>query len=157
MWKCPLCNKQNKDFDHLDEVLECEKCGLPKNLTTQDIKNRTPKVIEAERKLRELESENAEKINSNISINKTEVRVKKISETKCTCKACGNIWFYGMKDTFANVFDNLSTSVKGLEDTLMCPCCGGGGPSRKTIDFDKCPKCGSRAIEKENVIHEVAY
>lgn len=76
---------------------------------------------------------------------------KKISETKCTCNSCQHVWFYGMRDLASNV----GSACSNLGDTCFtCPCCGGGS-KLKVIDYNKCPKCGSRNFKKETIIHEV--
>jgi len=80
--------------------------------------------------------------------------IKKIRETKCICKSCGNIWFYGKEDVSkskANAVGNLGKA---------CMCCSGCWPAllipeHKVIDFNKCPKCGSRAVEKKIIVHNV--
>jgi len=79
---------------------------------------------------------------------------KKIKETKNTCKACGNVWFYGKKEETENVAASLQNAGKALT------CCSGCLPAlfipdKEVIDLNKCPKCGSKAIVKEEVIHEV--
>ena len=80
---------------------------------------------------------------------------KRVKETKCTCSACGNIWYYGMTD----VVQNLSDASSDCGKSMMC--CTGCLPAvfipdRKPVDLNKCPKCGSRAIKREEVIHEVS-
>jgi len=79
---------------------------------------------------------------------------KIIQETKCTCSACGNIWYYGKQEKSEQTANALSNLGKGMM------CCGGCLPAalipdKKNIDLNKCPKCGSRAIKKEVVDHEV--
>jgi uncharacterized OB-fold protein len=89
---------------------------------------------------------------------------KKISETKATCKSCGNVYFYGKTEaldncaaSFSNAGDDMGEVSKGAL------CCTGCWPAvfipeskrRKVIDYGKCPKCGSRAVTKEKVIHEI--
>ena len=79
---------------------------------------------------------------------------KKIKETKCTCKACDNIWFYGKQE----VLENTGSTLENIGKSMMC--CSGCAPAalipdKKVVDLDKCPKCGSKAIIKEEVIHEV--
>jgi len=48
--------------------------------------------------------------------------------------------------------------MQNLGKSMMC--CGGCLPAvlipdKKVIDLNKCPKCGSKVIKKEEVIHEV--
>lgn len=79
---------------------------------------------------------------------------KEISETKCTCQSCGNIWYYGKTDQF----ENLGNNMQNLGKSMMC--CSGCSPAalipnKQVIDFDKCPKCGSRAVKKEKIVHGV--
>lgn len=79
---------------------------------------------------------------------------KKIKETMCTCKSCGNIWHYGKQEAFQNAGNVLSNAGKSAS------CCTGCLPAalikdKKVIDFNKCSRCGSRAITKEIVTHEV--
>jgi len=79
---------------------------------------------------------------------------KKIREIKSTCKACGNTWYYGKEE----IKEQQQAKMESAGKSLMC--CGGCLPallipSKKVIDLDKCPKCGSRAIDKEEVVHEV--
>jgi predicted RNA-binding Zn-ribbon protein involved in translation (DUF1610 family) len=79
---------------------------------------------------------------------------KKIAETKNTCTACGNIWFYGKQE----VTEAKTAALGNLSKSMMC--CGGCLPALlikdKTVpDLNKCPKCGSRAITREEVVHEV--
>lgn len=80
--------------------------------------------------------------------------MKKISETKCTCESCGNIWHYGKTEQM----ENLGNAMQQAGKSMMC--CTGCSPAvlipnKQVKDFNKCPKCGSRAIKKENVVHEV--
>jgi predicted nucleic-acid-binding Zn-ribbon protein len=79
---------------------------------------------------------------------------KQIKETKCTCQACGNTWFYGKEDVRENKMNTMSNAGKGLA------CCGGCLPAllvpdKKVIDLGKCPKCNSKAIKKETVIYDI--
>jgi predicted nucleic-acid-binding Zn-ribbon protein len=77
-----------------------------------------------------------------------------IREIKCTCHACGNVWFYGKQEIAANKL----AATHNLGKSMMC--CGGCAPAvlipeKRTINLDKCPKCGSAAVVKETVIHHV--
>jgi len=80
--------------------------------------------------------------------------LKEISETKCTCSACGNVWYYGKQEDL----ENRANAMSNLGKSMMC--CGGCLPAllipdKKLVDLSKCPKCGSKAITKEEIIHRV--
>lgn len=82
------------------------------------------------------------------------MKPKIIQETKNTCQACGNIWFYGKQE----VSEVNAAKMQNAGKAMMC--CGGClpaavVPNKKVTDLNKCPKCGSRAITKEVVSHEV--
>ena len=79
---------------------------------------------------------------------------KVISETKCTCAACGNVWYYGKQEAS----DIKAAKMQNAGKAMMC--CSGCLPAilipdKKVVDVDKCPKCGSKAVKKEIVTHEV--
>jgi predicted nucleic-acid-binding Zn-ribbon protein len=76
---------------------------------------------------------------------KQDTKVGIVSETKVTCQACGHIWHYSNRDTLNKVSDALMdlNSVKIF------------GQDSNSSDFDKCPKCGSRAIRQEKVEYKV--
>lgn len=89
---------------------------------------------------------------------------KKIKETKSTCKACGHIWYYGKDEVTSNFGDkmqNLGSEMSNAGKDVMC--CTGCLPAlfipekkiKQVQDLDKCPKCGSKAVTKEQVVHEV--
>ena len=81
---------------------------------------------------------------------------KDIWERKCTCKSCGNIWFYGKKEVMEQHHAEVFNSAKneGCAGTMGClPVLV--IPNKEVIDLDKCPKCGSKDIIKEVVHHEV--
>ena len=89
---------------------------------------------------------------------------RKIKETRCSCSACGNIWYYGKEDLEKNIADqreNKSIKLDNLGTDLMC--CGGCWPAlfmpkratKELKDLNKCPKCNSSAVKKEEVVHEV--
>ncbi|MFA5792205.1 MAG: hypothetical protein WC884_04215 [Candidatus Paceibacterota bacterium] len=80
--------------------------------------------------------------------------IKEISETKCTCISCSNVWFYGKQDEQEQNLNKMATVGKGL---LACSCCLPALliPDKKIVDLAKCPKCGSKAVKKENVVHHV--
>lgn len=79
---------------------------------------------------------------------------KRLNETRVTCLSCGNVWHYGKTE----VLENMSGAFSNLGKSMMC--CSGCTPSllipdKKVTDLNKCPKCGSRAIKKEVVTHEL--
>jgi hypothetical protein len=89
---------------------------------------------------------------------------KKISETKCTCAACGHIWYYGKQEEIQNRSDRMTNSSKTMSNCgsdMMC--CGGCWPAvfipkeqiKDVKDLNKCAKCNSAAIKKEQITHEV--
>ena len=89
-----------------------------------------------------------------ISDNPKQFKPGQIKETKCTCQACGNIWFYGKQEAW----ENKSNALEHLSKSMMC--CGGCLPAvfmpdKKVIDLNRCPKCGSKAIKREVVVHNV--
>jgi hypothetical protein len=78
----------------------------------------------------------------------------RISETKCTCAACGNIWYYGK----AEALQNAGKAMQNAGKSMMC--CTGSAPAafipdREVVDLNKCQKCGSRAVSKTVVTHDV--
>jgi predicted nucleic-acid-binding Zn-ribbon protein len=89
---------------------------------------------------------------------------EEIREMKCTCQACGNIWYYGKQEIEQNRLaetHNAGAALSNCGKSMMC--CGGCAPalfipdaSRRAVkDLDKCPKCGSAALVKEVVVHRV--
>lgn len=89
---------------------------------------------------------------------------KKIIETKCTCKACGNVWHYGKGDqleNFGQKMENAGNAMSNTGSDLMC--CSGCLPAlfipnkqvKEVKDLNECDKCGSKAIVKEKVTHFV--
>ncbi len=82
-----------------------------------------------------------------------------VKETKCTCAACGNTWFYGKQDKREQTANEMHNVGKSL---LTCGTCGTPlgclfwlMPEKKVVDLGKCSKCGSKAVKKEVVIHHV--
>lgn len=74
---------------------------------------------------------------------------KQIKETKSTCNACGHTWFYGKKDARKHKEAKRQNFGK-----RMCVC-GGCMPDKNVPDVDKCPQCQSKAVLKEEVVHNV--
>ena len=88
----------------------------------------------------------------------------KIKETKCTCLACGNVWYYGKAESLQNrgqrMMNSANQSSNCSNDLLCCSGCAPALfiPKAQQVpvkDLNKCPKCNSAAIKKEIVIHEV--
>jgi hypothetical protein len=80
--------------------------------------------------------------------------IKEIRETKCICTSCNNIWFYGKEEVDeqnANIKDNC------LKASLCCSGCFPALflPDKKIVDFNKCPKCNSKAVRTEVVTYDV--
>lgn len=81
-----------------------------------------------------------------------DVTNKKVTETKVSCQACGNTWFYNGADQREQMSNSMANCGKGM----MCCTCSPIAlliPEKKITDLNKCPKCGSRAIKKEKVTH----
>jgi len=84
------------------------------------------------------------------------VTIKKDKEeTKCTCKSCGNVWFYDGKEAReirANKVGRVGRDMIRVGEGLQ----GNTTPwlipevNKKDI-VNKCPKCNSSAIAKEKV------
>lgn len=76
-----------------------------------------------------------------------------IEEVECDCQACGNRWYISALDK------SEESTQQDREDVRCFLCCTGCFPALlipdKNIDLGKCPKCGSRAIKKKAIKHEV--
>ena len=80
--------------------------------------------------------------------------MRKIKETRATCTACGNVWHYGKVEQL----ESAGAALENAGKAMMC--CTGCVPAilipdKKVVDLGKCPKCGSKAVTKETVEHEV--
>lgn len=80
--------------------------------------------------------------------------MRRIRETRATCGACGNVWHYGKADQL----QSAGAAMQNAGQAMMC--CGGCVPAawmpqKNVIDLGKCPKCGSRAVTRRIVEHEV--
>lgn len=93
-----------------------------------------------------------------------EEKPKQIKETKCTCQACGKVWFYGKEEVYENrgkKLENFSSSMSNAGKDMMC--CTGCFPAlfipekqeKEVKDLNQCPECRSKAVNKEEVIHNV--
>lgn len=91
-------------------------------------------------------------------------KIKQIKETKCTCSACGKVWFYGKEEAFKNFgekLENVGNSMSNTGKDMMC--CSGCLPAlfipnkqkKEVKDLNQCPECGSKAVKKEVVVHNV--
>lgn len=83
-----------------------------------------------------------------------EERKHQVTETKVTCKACGKVWYYGKQETG----QNRSSAMQNCGKIGMCCSCSPLAlliPDKEIKELDKCPKCGSRAIKKETITHNV--
>lgn len=89
---------------------------------------------------------------------------KKITETKCTCKSCGHIWYYDKqaeREQKGKKWEALGNDMSNTGKDMMC--CGGCLPAIfipeknkvEVKDLNQCDKCGSKAVTKEKVVHEV--
>ena len=84
----------------------------------------------------------------------TQNEQKHIRETKCTCQSCGNVWYFGKTDELQNAGKTLQNLGKSMS------CCTGCAPAllikdKEVKDLRKCPKCNSRFVKCENIIHEI--
>jgi len=78
----------------------------------------------------------------------------KISETKCTCQSCGNVWYFGKTDQLENAGNAMHNLGKSLS------CCTGCAPAllikdKEVKNLKKCPKCNSKNVSCEKIIHEI--
>lgn len=88
---------------------------------------------------------------------------KTIYETKATCKACGNVWHFGKSNTpvaggTCGQPQSQNTGCGSPPQKKQSSCCGGGTqkPAPTAQEGDRCPKCGSAAVEKEIMKYEVS-
>lgn len=81
---------------------------------------------------------------------------KQIKETKCICKACNHVWYYGKQDVAEAKGKKAKKCGEDMQNCGNALSCRPTIPFRdERVDLDKCPECGSRAIKKEEVIHNV--
>lgn len=89
------------------------------------------------------------------------IKTKEITETKATCKACGNVWFYDHADKTKNFTDKMdAVGDELIKNSCCCLLFPLGAlfqlaPKKKVVDLNRCPKCSSKAVHKEEVIHTV--
>ena len=82
-------------------------------------------------------------------------KTKTITETRCTCNACGKVWHYGKHEQL----ESAGAAMQNLGKSMTC--CSGCAPAalipdKKVTDLNKCPECSSKNIRKEQIAHEVA-
>jgi hypothetical protein len=93
-----------------------------------------------------------------------EVSVKNIKETKCTCQICGNVWYYDKQEYLENKGQKMINSANqnsNCSSDLLC--CSGCWPALfipraqqvPVKNLNKCPKCNSSAISREEVVHTI--
>lgn len=78
----------------------------------------------------------------------------KITETEMTCRSCGHVSYYGKAEELISSGAAMQQAGKSM---MCCSGCGPAAflPTQKSPDLSRCPQCGSRAIVKRKVIHEV--
>jgi predicted RNA-binding Zn-ribbon protein involved in translation (DUF1610 family) len=139
---CPECSKQISEF-----AASCPNCGFQLNTEIVSIEKQ---------KQKQEEDDFYESLGGpNSQVKKESIGTRrKIKETKCKCKSCGKIWHYGKTEVLNSAADNLSTFGK---DMMCCTGCMPALfiPDKKVTDLNKCPNCGSKAIYKKEVIHEI--
>lgn len=88
-----------------------------------------------------------------------------VKEIKCTCQACGNTWYYGKSEYLENLGQRMINSAnRGSNMTNDLLCCAGCWPAAflpkhhevPVKDLNKCPKCNSTAIKKEEIVHQIS-
>lgn len=77
-----------------------------------------------------------------------------ITETKCTCKACGHIWYYGKSEVWQQAGNVLHNAGTAASCCTCSPCCM-FVPDKPVKDLLQCPKCNSKAVHAESVTHNV--
>lgn len=174
---CKISPCSNCGFPVVDEQsLFCNKCGTPlKNQKIEKIqiidktqsKAKKAQIVDTSKKYAHIPliADDAKlgkdyTQDDKIAINKIETLPKKrdtpnkqIQETRCTCTACGKVWHYGKSE----VLNNYSAKLRNAGKTMSaCTCCWPMSyMSREKTDLDKCPNCGSKAVKKEQIIHDI--
>ena len=93
---------------------------------------RERKKQDLQKEIADMKKRNAEKK----AIASKRVGCKKKEQKKCTCKSCGNIYYYSIDDEAINVANLFIGNFYTLNQIK---------------DLKKCPKCGSRATEQKKV------
>lgn len=129
----PLCNNCGTPAID-DQAVFCNRCGNPFSDAPQDEKITFNKIETLPKK--------------------RGIATKKIEETRCTCSACGNVWFFGKKEVYENYSKILRNAGKNISGVTCC-CWPMSYMGREQTDMGKCPRCGSKAVKKEQIFHEV--
>jgi len=77
-----------------------------------------------------------------------------IQETRCTCSACGKIWYYGKTEALSDFAAKTRNAGKNIAGCSCC-CWPMYYMSREKTGLNECPSCGSKAVKKEQITHEV--
>jgi len=91
-------------------------------------------------------------------------KIKQIVETKRTCTVCGETWYYDKGEpmkNFGEKMENVGSDASNMGSDMMC--CTGCLPAaflprhqkKEVRDLNECPNCGSKAADKETVVHDV--
>lgn len=82
--------------------------------------------------------------------------VKKIREWKATCQSCSHVWHFGMEDFKKDQQSDQKEALKGALCLTGCFPALLVLPTQEKLHLDsQCPMCRSKAIKKEEVVHEV--
>ena len=156
-----------------DQAHFCNKCGAPLVRSETEINEREvkspPKVtrVEISKKYSHIplvagdSNERFSISNEKISFNtigtlpkRDNAHKKRIQETRCTCLACGRTWYYGKSEVFSDLAAKTRNFGKNIS-ACSCCCWPMSYMSREKTGIDKCPNCGSKAVKKEQITHEV--
>jgi len=126
-------------------------------LETQQISariNKYPNLFKKENGKIYLEKNLVSRESSHTKLSSYKNKATIITETKCICNSCQNIWYYGKSDVM------ISRANDSLNRGKELLCCTGCLPAlfitdKVVVDHNKCPKCGTRSITKSTISHYV--
>jgi hypothetical protein len=78
-------------------------------------------------------------------------KVKHVTEVKAICAACGNVWYYTVGERVKEFGRKMQRGGEELRTLGVGRAYMPAGATRTT----ECPKCGSKAINRETVTHEI--